>query len=132
MPRDFHHLDSMQNFVGLSEYLCSWRWAEAGIVKAPGGNLFTTQALPLIVDDGSEIEEIGEYKENAEENAAVFPSDRHAFDYVLKVTKRDLQYRGMRGDRISSFHYKQEADFLLYQHVRKCEDAAEYEFLRQR
>jgi hypothetical protein len=118
----------MQNFVGLLEYMCQWCWVKPGLVKAADDNVFETKALPFMVNDEGEIEEIGKY----EEGAAVFASDRHAFDYMLKVTKRDLQYRGMRDDRLASFHWKQDANLLLYRHVRKCEDAAEYELLRQR
>ena len=64
--------------------------------------------------------------------AAVFPSDHLAFEYLMALAKRDLQYRGMRGDRWSCFHWKQEANYLLHEHVCKCDDAAEYECLRQR
>ena len=50
---------------------------------------------------------------------------------MLQVAKRDLQYRGLRDDRLASFHYKQEANFLLHRRVRSAADPAEYEMLRQ-
>jgi hypothetical protein len=65
------------------------------------------------------------------EGSAVFRSDREAYEYLLWVAKRDLQYRGMRDDRMASFEYKQEANFLLYRRVLACSDAHEYEMLRQ-
>ena len=37
----------------------------------------------------------------------------------------------MRDDRLSCFHYKTEANFLLYRKVRNCADAAEYAYFRQ-
>jgi hypothetical protein len=37
----------------------------------------------------------------------------------------------MRDDRMASFQYKQEANFLLYKRVLACSDAQEYEMLRQ-
>ena len=43
----------------------------------------------------------------------------------------DLQYRGFRDERIGCFHHKQEANFLLYRHVRDCDSDAAYECLRQ-
>ena len=64
-------------------------------------------------------------------DAPVFTSDRDAFSYMQALAKRDLQYRGMRDDRISCFVCKQDANFLLYRSVRECDNAAEYECLRQ-
>ena len=49
----------------------------------------------------------------------------------MDVAKRDLQYRGMRDDRIASFVWKQDANFLLYGHVKQCPDQFQYERLRQ-
>ena len=64
--------------------------------------------------------------------ASLFASDGEAFAYGLALAKRDLQYRGYRDERIACFRCKQEANFLLYRHVRACQGAAEYECLRQR
>ena len=58
-------------------------------------------------------------------------SDRTAKEYLLIVAKRDLQYRGMRDDRLRTFEWKQEANFLLYARVRDCAAEAEYAYLRQ-
>ena len=60
----------------------------------------------------------------------VFRDDRHAAAYMIALAKRDLQYRGMRDERIGCFERKQDANFLLYQSVRRCEDLHEYERLR--
>ena len=50
---------------------------------------------------------------------------------MVNLASRDLQYRGWRDDRISSFHHKQNANFLLYQRVVACSDSHEYDMLRQ-
>ena len=46
--------------------------------------------------------------------------------------ERDLKYRGFRDDRITTFTYRTEALFHLYQNVRDCQDEHEYALLRQR
>ena len=89
--------------------------------------VFDVSALPFAVDEGGEIEPISPYAEGA----AVFSTDRAAFEYITKLAKRDLQYRGMRDDRLTCFHYKTEANFLLYKRVRNCADANEYAYLQQ-
>ena len=94
LPLRCKHLESMQNFVGIIEYMCSWRWAEEGIVTAAGGNVFTVAALPLRIDNSGAVEPLGAYLGKG----AVFPSDRHAFEYLKSLAGRDLQYRGMRDD----------------------------------
>ena len=109
------------------EYLCAWRWAGTGLVKTASGVFFRIEALPMLVDDAGEIEAVGKY----EQDAAVVASDSDAFSYLMRLAKRDLQYRGMRDDRLSCFQHKQDANFLLYRRVRQCQDAAEYECLRQ-
>ena len=87
----------MQNFAGMLEYLCSWRWgAEEGIIKTSKGFVFKANALPFLVDDDGGILALGKY----EPGAAVFADDRLAFEYLLSLTKRDLQYPGMRDDRL--------------------------------
>ena len=128
LPGDSKHLACMQNFSGMLEYLSTWRWSEdRGVVQTTAGFLFRIDALPFLVDDGGEIQAVGKYAAGE----AVFASDWHAFSHMLSLTKRDLQYRGMRDDRISCFHWKQDANFLLYRRVKDCQDAHEYECLRQ-
>ena len=127
LPREFKHLDSMQNFVGMLEYLVSWRWERPGVVKATGGAVFDVKALPFLIEDSGEVKQLRTYVEGG----AVFSSDEEAFEYIVALAKRDLQYRGMRDDRMRCFHYKQEANFLLYKRVRASKDAIEYEMLRQ-
>ena len=82
----------------------------------------------MVVDDKGEVVRVGtEYAPGA----SVFPTDKDAFLYGLALAKRDLQYRGFRDERIGCFHHKQEANFLLYRHVRDCDSDAAYECLRQ-
>ena len=46
----------MQNFVGMIEYLASWKWhKDEGIVEALDGFVFRVSALPLVVDSAGEI-----------------------------------------------------------------------------
>ena len=66
-----------------------------------------------------------------EPGAAVFAHDKLAFAYMVSLTRRDLQYRGMRDDRLRSFALKQEANFLLYRKVKQCLDQHEYQMYQQ-
>ena len=51
--------------------------------------------------------------------------------YMMVLAKRDLEYRGFRDDRVSSFQYKQEALYLLFGRVQRCTDDHEFEMYRQ-
>ena len=79
------------------------------------------------MDDEGRKQELGKYSAGE----LVFASDAQAFSYMLSLAKRDLQYRGMRDDRLWGFHWKQQANFLLYRKVKECPDVHEYERLRQ-
>ena len=57
---------------------------------------------------------------------------RRAFDYVQRLAVLDLQYRGFRDERIASFDWKHEAQFLLFGNVFRCPEEHEYLLLRQR
>ena len=127
LPQRYQHLSTMQNFAGALEYLSTWQWHAPTQIQAGDGMVFDIAALPFSVDDRGDVDPIGVYAEGA----AVFATDRQAFEYVQKLAKRDLQYRGFRDDRLSCFHYKTEANFLLYRRVRNCPDAAEYAYLKQ-
>ena len=108
----------MQLVLGSPKYhYCCWRDRTA----------FEVAALPMRIDDAGAVLPLGTYLEKG----AVFPSDQEAFDYLMSLADRDLKYRGMRDDRLACFRWKQEANFLLYRRVKACEDAAEYELLRQ-
>ena len=52
-------------------------------------------------------------------------------DYMISLSMRDLQYRSLRAERVCCFYHKQEANFLLYSQVLKCDNEATYESLRQ-
>ena len=129
LPKEFKYLVSMQNFVGMIEYLLTWKWfTEPGIVQTSWDLLFRIEALPLRIGYGGDFLGVGtEYAAGL----PVFPSDREAFVYMLSLAKRDLQYRGMRDERIGCFEQKQEANFLLYRSISQCDNDAEYECLRQ-
>ena len=66
-----------------------------------------------------------------EEGRAVFPDESAAFVYMMSLAKRDLQYRGMLDDRVASFEYKQDANFLLYRRVLASTSEHEFELYRQ-
>ena len=110
LPQQFQHLVTMQNFAGALEYLSTWHWRSPTQIHTADGMVFEITALPFSVDDQGAVEQIGVYAEGA----AVFATDRQAFEYMQKLAKRDLQYRGMRDDRITCFYYKTEANFLLH------------------
>ena len=129
LPRQFKHLSCMMNFVGIIEYLLSWRWRGPELIAADGPIVFKLSALPFRVRDDGEPDVL-QRGEN-DDNGPVFSNDRLAFDWLLDFATRDLQYRGMRDDRLATFVHKQEANFLLYRRVAACADAHEYEQLRQ-
>jgi hypothetical protein len=127
LPQHVRYLDTMQNFAGMLEYLGTWRWESQTTVRAASEMVFALGALPLVVDNHGIIQELSPYVAGG----PVFASDRAAFEYLVAVAKRDLQYRGMRDDRLRSFEWKQEANYLLYGRVRDCADEPEYAYLRQ-
>ena len=63
--------------------------------------VFKPSALPLEVGLNGEVVAVGAYKLNN----PVFADDKAAFDYMLRIAKRDLQLRGFRDDRITSFEF---------------------------
>ena len=121
-------MEVMQNTVGLIEYLGTWRWLEADVIEARGGVVCKLAALPLLVDDAGKVLSPGEYAEGA----PVFAGDRAAFDYMCALSRRDLQHRGFRDDRVATWEYKCEANYLLLQRVVRAADDHEYAMLRQR
>ena len=125
LPGTCKHLESMQNFVGMIEYLMTWKWHDTpGIIRASEGFLFQSQALPMRISDGGEILTVGSAYVAGE---AVFASDKDAFEYMLSLALRDLQYRGLRDGRTGCFEQKQNANFLLYRRILRCDNDAEYE-----
>ena len=134
LPFRFKHLVSMQNFVGMIEYLMSWKWSNVlRIVQSMRCRTahdlkFCIDALPLRVGQDGQLLQVGSEYAAGE---AVFASDKDAFSYLLSLSMRDLQYRGMRDERVGCFEQKQHANFLLYRRVLQCDNDAAYESLRQ-
>ena len=126
LPRVSRHLVSMQNFAGVLEYLCSWRYAADRCIKCDSDVLFRCDALPMIVDDSGRIEALV-----GTEGSVVFPDKSKAHGYLVLAMKRDLQYRGFRDDRLLSFILKMEANLCLQMRVERAGDEIEYERLRQ-
>jgi hypothetical protein len=89
----------MQNFVGMLEYLMTWTWAEEKTTaRTSGGLLFRIAALPLLVDQRGDLVSLAT---GYEPGKSVFVSDKEAFEYLMSLAKRDLQYRGMRDERVN-------------------------------
>ena len=128
LPQAKRHLKSMQNFVGAMEFLSSWSCLGAGVISAQGGIRFDCAALPMLVDDKGQLYQVDRDRAPGE---AVFQSSKHAHEYFTLAMKRDLQYRGLRDDRMISFELKQDANYLLAQRVERATDEIEYERLRQ-
>ena len=132
LPSNAKHLESMQNFAGMLEYLQSWVWTSDPSVAqssyADATLTFSIKSLPLLIDADGSIVRVG--AEHAE-GEPVFPSDEAAFKYMVASATRDLQYRGFRDERTYCFEAKQDANFLLFRRVSKCECDVEYEALRQ-
>ena len=76
------HLECMQNFVGMLEYLGSWRWgAEESIISTAKGFVFEASASHLVINDEGAIQPVGQY----EPGAGVFADDKAAFAYLLSI-----------------------------------------------
>ena len=59
------HLECMKNYVGLLEYLCTWRWdEEADIVMNAAGVRFHISALPFLIEDDGQIAKLGAAAQN--------------------------------------------------------------------
>ena len=94
--------------------------------RANGAAVFHVKALPFIIDDNGDIISVAPYVAGQ----PVFTTSRLAFQFLMNFATRDLKYRGFRDDRLASFEYKQEANFLLYVRVLTA-DSQEYELLRR-
>ena len=127
LPREWKHLECMQNFAGALEYLHSWSWQSPGIIRAFQDCIFKSAALPLVIDDSGIPQDIGIFSQDAR----VFSTTHDAFEYLITLARRDLLYRGFRDDRIMSFTLRTQALFALYQNMRNCSDDHEYALLRQ-
>ena len=128
LPSGWQHLESMKSFVGVLQYLTQWKWHdEPDIIASTSGCTFHLTALPFAIDEFDKPVSLGEQKPGE----LIFADDKTAFKYLVTIASRDLQYRGFRDERVHCFQYKQEANFLLYQLVRNCQDKHEYEMLRQ-
>ena len=66
------------------------------------------------------------------DGASVFRSEVEAYEYMVEVAERDLQYRGFRDERVWNFAWRQEANFLLYRRVALATDSHEMAALRAR
>ena len=128
LPRTTRHLKSMQNFTGALEYLCTWRQGTEGLVTTERGFSFKRTALPLLVDEFGKLYSISDGRPEGE---PIFRLRREAFEFIVLAMKRDLQYRGLRDDRLISFRLKQDANYLLQERVERAEEEIEYERLRQ-
>ena len=63
-------------------------------------------------------------------HAKVFDNERIAFEYMVRLAKQDLEYRGFREERVCCFGLKQEANFLLHRRIASCSDAEELVMLQ--
>ena len=76
LPSEYKHLESMQNFVGMLEYMQSWVWtSEPSVVQssyADAALTFSIKALPLLIDADGEVMRVGSLQA---EGTKVFPSD---------------------------------------------------------
>ena len=65
LPSTWHHLVSMQNFVGALEYLCQWRWhTEVDVIVASSGCIFHIAALPFLINDSGDVQTLGAHRHN--------------------------------------------------------------------
>ena len=77
----------MQNFVGVLEYMESWKCDGQGIISANGGIKFETSALPMLVDEKGELYKLGH---KCAAGDMVFSSSQHASDYLTLAMKLSL------------------------------------------
>ena len=90
-------------------YCGSWRWRTHDHISTRNGCRFARDALPFRISDTGDILQVAQYGMNE----ILFESTPAAFAYLVDVAKRDLQYRGMRDDRIACFVWKQDANFFI-------------------
>ena len=95
------HLATMANFAGMLEYLSSWVWREEGVFATGSGCVVSTTSLPFLIDDIGQQISLGE----CVDGRPVFPSEDESFEYLLDIAARDLQYRGLRHDRVANFRH---------------------------
>ena len=61
LPSDgVKHVGHLEHFVGLVEYMLSWKWHAQAEVVCPHGFVFELRALPLRVDDKCKKVELSE------------------------------------------------------------------------
>ena len=125
LPKDCQHLVCMENFAGMLEYL----YLGYGSTKAQFGQ---RRCRVQYKGPATDHRARRQYHPccSVRRRAAVFQNSRLAYQYLMHIARSDLKYRGFRDDRMASFEYKQEANFLLYQRVLTA-DVHEYELLRQ-
>ena len=100
LPKEYQYLTTMENFVGMLEYLMSWVWVDEKTIRANGDCLFSIHALPLIIDDKGGIVDVAPYAAGQK----VFGDDDHAaYEYLMHIAKSDLKYRGFRNNRLHTF-----------------------------
>ena len=139
LPLERAHLECMKNFAGAIEFISRWRWRSPGrvAIMEPRGVgpsrvsevPFEVAALPIVVGRGGSVCELAPYRQDE----PVFSDDEACYRYLTALAEADLTYRGFRDDRLGTFRYKQDAQFLLYQRVLVARDgdAHEFELLRQ-
>ena len=99
LPKEYQHLVCMENFAGMLEYLMSWTWVDENTIRASGGAVFSTKALPLIIELDGSIIPVAPYVADK----ALFPTSHLAYQYLMHIARSDLKYRGFRDDRLASF-----------------------------
>ena len=68
------------------EYLLSWVWVDEGTIRGNGGSVFSTKALPLIIEmDGSIIPIAPDVVDHV-----VFQNSRLAYQYHRHIARGDL------------------------------------------
>jgi hypothetical protein len=128
LPSRKQYLESQINLVGVLDYLKYWLWSDTdGEVRDVGG-FFQVSALPLMVDDSGNCQRLPGTPSPGE---LVFQDESAAFEYLLAIASRDLEYRGFREDRVATFQYKHRANYLLLSRVSTCENPHAYEAMRQ-
>ena len=59
LPASSHHLETMQNFVDVLEYLANRRWGEnEGAIAAPSGIKFLPKPMPLILNNACAVQRL--------------------------------------------------------------------------
>ena len=78
-------------------------------MRSSSGCLISTGSLPFLIDDIGQPISLGE----CVADRLVFATEADSYRYLLGIAARDLQYRGLRDDRVANFRHDNSRQSLV-------------------